>query len=37
MQQFATMLTVALADDSGPTGRDQARLVIDKTGLNGGF
>lgn len=35
MQQFATMLTVALADASG--GRDRGRLVIDKTGLMGRF
>jgi uncharacterized protein (TIGR03435 family) len=37
MQQFATMLSVALADDSGSVGRDQGRLVIDKTGLTGRF
>jgi uncharacterized protein (TIGR03435 family) len=37
MQQFTTMLTVALADDSGSVGRDQGRLVIDKTGLTGRF
>jgi uncharacterized protein (TIGR03435 family) len=37
MQQFATMLTVALADGNRPGGRDQGRLVIDKTGLTGRF
>jgi uncharacterized protein (TIGR03435 family) len=37
MQQFATMLTVAMADAAGPGGRDQARLVVDKTGLSGRF
>jgi uncharacterized protein (TIGR03435 family) len=37
MQQFATMLSVVLADGNGPGGRDQGRLVIDKTGLTGRF
>ena len=37
MAQFANMLTFALADANGPAGRDDARLVIDKTGLNGRF
>jgi uncharacterized protein (TIGR03435 family) len=37
MQQFATMLTLALADASGPGGRDQGRLIIDKTGLTGKY
>jgi uncharacterized protein (TIGR03435 family) len=37
MQQFATMLTIALADANGRGDRDQGRLVIDKTGLTGRF
>jgi uncharacterized protein (TIGR03435 family) len=37
MQQLATMLTVAMADANGPAGRDQGRLVVDKTGLTGRF
>jgi uncharacterized protein (TIGR03435 family) len=37
MQQFAAMLTLAVADGNGPGGRDQAWLVIDKTGLTGRF
>ena len=37
MQQFATMLTIALADNLGSASRDQGRLVIDKTGLTGRF
>jgi len=37
MPQFASMLTLAMADDSGPAGRDDARVVIDKTGLSGRF
>jgi uncharacterized protein (TIGR03435 family) len=37
MPQFATMLTNLLADANGPTGRDFARVVIDKTGLTGRF
>ena len=37
MAQFANMLTFVIADANGPAGRDDARLVIDKTGLNGRF
>ena len=37
MQQFATMLTMAVADGNGSVARDQGRLVIDKTGLTGRF
>ena len=37
MAQFANMLTFAIADANGPAGRDDARLVIDKTGLSGRF
>ena len=37
MAQFANMLTFAMADANGPAGRDDARLVIDKTGLSGRF
>ena len=37
MAQFANMLTLVMADANGPTGRDDARMVIDKTGLSGRF
>jgi uncharacterized protein (TIGR03435 family) len=37
MSQFANMLTFVIADANGPAGRDTARLVIDKTGLDGRF
>src|SRR5262245_49098231 len=37
MAQFANMLTFVMADANGPSGRDVARLVIDKTGLSGVF
>jgi uncharacterized protein (TIGR03435 family) len=37
MGQFANMLTFVMADANGPAGRDDARLVIDKTGLSGRF
>jgi uncharacterized protein (TIGR03435 family) len=37
MAQFANMLTLAMADANGPAGRDDGRLVIDKTGLSGRF
>jgi uncharacterized protein (TIGR03435 family) len=37
MGQFANMLTFIIADANGPAGRDDARLVIDKTGLSGRF
>jgi uncharacterized protein (TIGR03435 family) len=37
MSQFANMLTFVIADANGPAGRDDGRLVIDKTGLNGRF
>ena len=37
MAQFANMLTLVMADANGPAGRDDARLVIDKTGLTGRF
>jgi uncharacterized protein (TIGR03435 family) len=37
MTQFANMLTFVIADANGPAGRDDARLVIDKTGLSGRF
>jgi uncharacterized protein (TIGR03435 family) len=37
MAQFANMLTLVMADANGPAGRDDARLVIDKTGLSGRF
>jgi len=37
MAQFANMLTFVMADANGPAGRDDARLVIDKTGLSGRF
>jgi len=37
MSQLATMLTLVMADANGPTGRDDARVVIDKTGLSGRF
>jgi uncharacterized protein (TIGR03435 family) len=37
MAQFANMLTFAMADANGPAGRDDARLVVDMTGLDGRF
>jgi uncharacterized protein (TIGR03435 family) len=37
MQQFARMVTLSMADANGPAGRDQGRLVIDRTGLTGRF
>src|SRR5262245_41548426 len=37
MSQLANMLTLVMADADGPTGRDDARPVIDKTGLVGRF
>lgn len=37
MAQFANVLTFVMADANGPAGRDDARLVIDKTGLSGRF
>jgi uncharacterized protein (TIGR03435 family) len=37
ISQLADMLTLALADANGPAGRDDARQVIDKTGLSGRF
>lgn len=37
MAQFANMLTLVMADANGPAGRDDARMVIDKTGLSGRF
>ncbi len=37
MSQFANMLTLVIADANGPAGRDDARVVIDKTGLDGRF
>jgi uncharacterized protein (TIGR03435 family) len=37
MSQLANMLTLVMADANGPAGREDARLVIDKTGLNGRF
>ena len=37
MAQFANMLTFVIADANGPAGRDDARLVVDKTGLSGRF
>jgi uncharacterized protein (TIGR03435 family) len=37
MPQFATMVTMAMADAMGPAGRDMGRLVVDKTGLTGRF
>ena len=37
MAQFANMLTLVMADANGPAGGADARLVIDKTGLNGRF
>ena len=37
MSQFANMLTFVIADANGPAGREDARLVIDKTGLDGPF
>ena len=37
MAQFANMLTLVMADANGPAGRDDARLVIDRTGLSGRF
>ena len=37
MAQFANMLTLVMADANGPAGRDDARVVIDKTGLSGRF
>lgn len=37
MAQLANMLTLVIADANGPAGREDARLVIDKTGLNGRF
>jgi uncharacterized protein (TIGR03435 family) len=37
MAQFANMLTLVMADANGPAGRDDARIVIDKTGLSGRF
>jgi uncharacterized protein (TIGR03435 family) len=37
MSQFANMLTFVIADANGPAGRDDARLVVDKTGLDGRF
>ena len=37
MSQLANMLTFVIADANGPAGRDDARLVIDKTGLSGRF
>ena len=37
MAQFANMLTLVMADANGPSGRDDARMVIDKTGLRGRF
>jgi uncharacterized protein (TIGR03435 family) len=37
MAQFANMLTLVMADANGPAGRDDAWVVIDKTGLSGRF
>ena len=37
MAQFANMLTLVMADANGPAGSADARIVIDKTGLNGRF
>jgi uncharacterized protein (TIGR03435 family) len=37
MAQFANMLTLVMADANGPAGRDDAWIVIDKTGLSGRF
>jgi len=37
MAQFANMLTLVMADANGPAGRDDARVVIDKTELSGRF
>jgi len=37
MEQFANMLTLVMADANGPTGGDDGRMVIDKTGLSGRF
>ena len=37
MEQFANMLALVMADANGPAGRDDARMVIDKTGLSGRF
>ncbi len=37
MPQFANMLTLIMADANGPSGRDDAWIVIDKTGLSGRF
>jgi len=37
MAQFANMLTLVMADANGPAGRDDGRVVIDKTGLSGRF
>ena len=37
MSQFANMLTFVIADANGPAGRDDARLFVDKTGLDGRF
>ncbi len=37
MAQFANMLTLVMADANGPAGSNDARLVIDKTGLSGRF
>ena len=37
MTQFANMLTLVMADANGPTGREDARMVIDRTGLSGRF
>jgi uncharacterized protein (TIGR03435 family) len=37
ISQLADLLTLAMADANGPTGRDDALPVIDKTGLTGRF
>jgi uncharacterized protein (TIGR03435 family) len=37
MAQLANMLTFVLADANGPAGQEDARLVIDNTGLSGRF
>jgi uncharacterized protein (TIGR03435 family) len=37
MAQLANMLTFVIADANGPAGREDARPVIDKTGLTGRF
>jgi uncharacterized protein (TIGR03435 family) len=37
MSQLVNMLTFVMADANGPAGGADARLVVDKTGLNGRF